>query len=128
MAKRIFLSFSFVERNLLNDLLQFFQPNGGPIQATPTYMKTDLSAYGEERIKQAIREQMQGCVGLLVLVGEEAHNSWWIQYEAGVANELQIPKYGIRHPTRQGGFPNAHRGMAEIPWDRTALATVINTL
>jgi hypothetical protein len=98
------------------------------VEATPTFMKQDLSASGEERIKAAIREQITGCAALLVLVGDEAHNSRWIQYEAGVANELHIPKFGMRHPSRRGGFPNAHLGMKEIEWSRTELAEVVTGL
>lgn len=128
MAKRVFLSFSFAEIGLLKDLLQFFQTHGGPVQATPAFMTEDLSSFGEERIKTGIREQMEGCVGLVILVGDQAHNSRWIQYEAGVANELRIPKFGIRHPSRRGGFPNAHRGMTEIEWSREELAGVVASL
>jgi hypothetical protein len=128
LAKRIFLSFSFVDKGLLNDLLQFFQMKGGPVQATPAYMKTDFGDAGAERIKQAIREQMQGCVGVLLLVGDEAHNSRWIQYELGVANELQIPKFRLQHPTRSGGPPNAHSGTREIPWSPKEVAAVLNPL
>jgi hypothetical protein len=128
MAKRIFLSFSFVDKGLLNDLLQFFQPQGGPVMATPTYMRSDLGDAGAERITQAIREQMQGCSGELLLVGDEVHNSRWIQYELGVANELKIPKFRVRHPTRSGGAPNAHAGMQEIPWSPKEVATILNSL
>jgi hypothetical protein len=128
MAKRIFLSFSFVDKGLLNDLLLFFQPQGGPVMATPTYMRTDFGNAGAERIKQVIREQMQGCAGVLLLVGDEAHNSRWIQYEMGVANELEIPKFGLRHPTRSGGAPNAHSGMREISWKPGEVAAVLNAL
>jgi hypothetical protein len=128
MAKRIFLSFSFVDKGLLNDLLQFFQTKGGPVEATPAYMKNDLGDAGAERIKQAIREQMHGCVGVLLLVGDEAHNSRWIQYELGVANELQIPKFRLQHPTRGGGPPNAHSGMREISWSAKEVAAVVNPL
>lgn len=128
MAKRIFLSFSFVDRGLLNDLLRFFQPHGGPVMATPTYMVSDISEGGPERISQAIREQMQGCVGVLLLVGDEAHNSRWIQYEMGVANELRIRKFRVQHPTRTGGAPVAHAGMHEIPWSPQEVAAVLNPL
>ncbi|HEX6041068.1 TIR domain-containing protein [Longimicrobium sp.] len=128
MAKRIFLSHSFVDRALLNDLLQFFQARGGPVMATPTYMRTDLGEAGPERIRQAIREQMQGCAGVLLLVGDEAHNSRWIQYEMGVANELRIPKYRLQHPARTGGPPVAHAGMHEIPWSPREVAAVLNPL
>ena len=83
MAKRIFPSFSFVDRGLLNDLRRFFQAYGGPVEATPTLMETDFADAGPERIEQAIREQMRGCAGVLLLVGDEAHNSKWVGYEMG---------------------------------------------
>jgi hypothetical protein len=71
---------------------------------------------------------MEGCVGLFVLVGDQVHNSPWIQWEAGVANELQIPKFGIRHPSAHGGFPVAHVGMREIEWDGNQIAKVVAEL
>jgi hypothetical protein len=128
MKKRVFISFRFKEKGLRNDLLQFFQANGGPVQATPTYMTQDLSSLGEDHIKDVIRQQMEGCAGLLVLVGDDVHNSSWIQWEGGVANELGVPKFGIRHPAAHGGFPNAHRGMREIDWDGEELARAVAEL
>jgi hypothetical protein len=128
MDKRVFLSFRFTEKGWLNDLLQFFQENGGPVQAKFEYMKEDLSSLGEEHIERVIREQMDGCVALVVLVGDDVHNSPWIRWEGGVANELRIPKFGIRHPAAHGGFPNAHSGMKEIDWDPDELARVIAEL
>jgi hypothetical protein len=128
MAKRVFISFRWAEKGWRNDLLQFFQENGGPIQASPAYMTQDLSGWEEEQIKAAIRQQMKDCVVLLVLVGDDVHNSPWIEWEGGVANELKIPKFGTRHPDARGGFPNAHRGMREIDWDGDALARAIADL
>ena len=125
MAKRVFISFSFAERGLRNDLLQFFQEHGGLVQASPAFMTQDRSAEGEARIKEGIREIMEGCSGLIVLAGEQAHNSRWIEYEIGVAAGLRIPHVGVRHPDRQGGFPNTYRGMKEVQWDRKELAQVV---
>jgi hypothetical protein len=128
MAKRVFISFRFHELNLRDNLLQFFQEYGGPIQATPAYMKQDIPGEGEERIKkikQAIRAQMDGCVGVLAVAGEDAHSSFWMNYEGGVANEFQIPKAGVHHPNHRGGFPNAHVGMKEVEWNGPKLAELV---
>lgn len=127
MAKRVFISFRFHEIGHRNDLLQFFQENGGPIEAKPAYMKQDVPGEGEERnkrIKELIREQMEGCVGCLMLAGD-AQNSFWMQYEGGVANEFGIPKAGVRHPAKPGGLPNAHAGMREVNWNGTELAELV---
>ena len=128
MAKRVFVSFRYADKDLRNDLLQFFQEHGGPVQATPAVMRTDVGDQGDERVKQVIREQLQGCVAVLAVVGDTVHNSRWIEYELGVANEFGIPKFQIRHPKATGGPPNAHAGMREIEWKRDAVAAVINPL
>jgi hypothetical protein len=125
MAKRVFISSSFAERDLLNNLLGFFQENDGPVQATPAYMTQDRRAEGDARIKEGIREIMKGCSGLIVLVGEQAHNSKWIEYEVGVAASMQIPHVGVRHSARHGGFPNTYVGMQEVPWHGPELARVV---
>jgi hypothetical protein len=88
-------------------------------------MTENLSGAGEERIKQKIREQMKGCAGLLVVASGDSHNSRWMEYEGGVANEFGIPKADVRHPHRPGGPPNAHRGMQEVEWDGAKLAALV---
>ena len=128
MAKRVFISFRFREIGLLNDLLQFFQENGGPVQATPAYMKEDLGHLGEDQIAEKIRQQMTGCRGMLVLAGDTAHSSPWMRWEGGVANEIHLRKFGIRHPNAAGAFSTAHAGMQEMEWSPAALAKLIEEL
>ncbi|HEX8360284.1 MAG TPA: TIR domain-containing protein [Longimicrobium sp.] len=123
MAKRIFISYSFRDAGLRNDLVRFFKDH--LIEATPTFIDDDISGAGDEGIKARIRAQMKECAGLLVLAGEKAHNSPWIQYEAGVANEFGIRKAAVRHPARSGGLPNAHVGMPEVAWDAKQLAQLV---
>lgn len=125
MAKRVFLSYRFKEIGLLNNLLQFFQSEGGPIQATPTYATEEEVLRDEKAIKEAIHRRMEGCAGLLVLVADDTHNSRWINYEGGVANELKIPKAAVRHPSGHGALPNAHRGMQEVEWNGKKLAELV---
>jgi hypothetical protein len=127
MAKRVFISFRFHEIGRRNDLLQFFQANGGPIEATPAYMKQAVPGEGEERdqrVKDLIREQMEGCAGCLFLAGD-ARDSFWMNYEGGVANQLGIPKAGVRHPDNPGALPKAHSGMQEVEWDPAKLAALV---
>jgi hypothetical protein len=41
---------------------------------------------------------------------------------------MEIPKFGMRHPAADGGFPNAHLGMKKIDWDGDELARIIAEL
>jgi hypothetical protein len=125
MAKNVFISFNFKEKGFKNDLYGLFQANGGRIQATPVIVTEDVSAQGEEAIRAVIRQRMTGCAGLVVVVGNDAHNSPWIAYELGMANELGIPKIAVRHPAATGGPPNAHRGMTQVEWSSQQLVDAI---
>ena len=125
MSKRIFISFNYSERNYRDNLLGLFQANDGPVQATPVYVKQDVAAQGDDAVKAEIRRCMDGCRGLLVVVGDVAHNSPWIDHELGKANELKIPKAAVLHPDASGGLPTNHKGMAVAPWNRDAIAKLV---
>ena len=122
MSKRIFVSFNFKNIDFRNDLAAFFQPLGGPVQATPNWVRNDVSRQGSEEIQREIRRAMEGCRGLVVVVGDDVHNSPWIRYELGLANGLHLPKVAIRHPRASGGLPPQHGGMTLLPWDPHRLA------
>lgn len=125
MSKRIFVSFNYAERAFANDVRVFFQKLGGPVQATPVFVEKDVSAGGEPAIKEEIRRHVTGCRGLLVVVGDDAHNSPWMNYEVGLATSQKIPVAYVRHPRATGGPPNAQRGMPELTWDPKTIATAI---
>lgn len=125
MAKRIFISFNYTERGWRNDLLALFQAYGGPVQATPVYVSDDVAAQGDAAVKAEIKRCMDGCKGLLVVVGNDAHNSPWIDYELNLANGWKIPKAAIRHPAASGGLPNHHKTMTVAPWNPMAIARLV---
>ena len=127
MSKRIFISFNYAERNYQNNLLGLFQANGGPVEATPVYVEKDVTAKGDEAVKAEIERCMEGCRGLLVAVGNIAHNSRWIDHELGKANQLRIPKAAVRHPDASGGIPNNHKGMMVLKWDTEAIARLVES-
>ena len=123
MEKRVFLSFAYAEQAHLNDLLAFFTPNGGPVQAQPVLLDRDVSSGGDAAIRNAILEKMQGCVGVLALVGEVAHSKPWAETELRLARELGIPFVGIRHPSAtRGGPPAPFQSLAFLDWDRERVA------
>jgi len=125
MAKKVFLSFNFKEKNYLNDARNLFAPYLGTLEATPIFVERDVSENGPKAIEQEIQRVMGPCVGLIVVVGDVAHNSPWIDYELGYANSAKIPKIAVRHPNATGGVPNNHRGMTVLEWNSSELAAAI---
>ena len=131
MAKRIFISFNFHERNFRDNLTRFFQEFGGPVQATPVFVERDVTVPGRSKeendkaIEAEIRRLMQGCRGLIAVVGRDAHNSPWIDHELREADRLKIPKIAVKHPTFGGGVPNAHKYIKVVEWDPAAIARIV---
>ncbi|WP_434300349.1 TIR domain-containing protein [Corallococcus exiguus] len=125
MAKRVFISFNFQEKGYQNDMRNLFAGLGGRVEATPTVVENDASAGGPSAIKAEIQRIMGPCRGLIVVVGDVAHNSPWIDYELGYANSQGIPKIGVRHPNATGGVPNNHRGMKVVEWNSQELIDTV---
>jgi hypothetical protein len=125
MAKRVFISFNFKEKGYLNDLRNQFASLGGRVEATPTFVERDVSAEGVAAIREEIQRVMGPCKGLIVVVGDVAHNSPWIDYELGYANSHQIPKIAVQHPNATGGLPNNHRGMKVVGWNSQELIDTV---
>jgi len=125
MAKKIFISFNYNQRGYKNDMLRLFAAYGGWLEATPVTVENDVSLGGDVAIKAEIKRVMAPCCGVIALVGTDAHNSPWIDYEMGCANSQQIPKVSVRHPQSTGGLPNNHRGMRVVEWNSQELADIV---
>lgn len=125
MPKNIFLSFSYKDKNYRDNLRDQFQAHGGPIQATPLFVTEDVSSQGEQAIKNLIRQHMARASGLLVVLGEDVHNSPWIAFEVQCAKDRSIPIAVVRHPQATGGVPNRYPELKPIAWDPKALAELV---
>lgn len=125
MAKRVFISFNFKEQNYRNDVRNLFAGFGGRIEATPTFVERDVSSGGLSAIRAEIQQVMGPCKGLIVVVGDVAHNSPWIDYELGFANSQMIPKIAVKHPNATGGVPNNHHGMRVVGWNSQELIDTV---
>ena len=121
MAKKIFLSFRYTDSDLRNDLEGLFQARQGPIEATPVYCKRSADATTEAAIRKDIQASLEGCRGVLVVPGDDAHSSKWIKYEVNVARSAQLPCAVVRHPQSKGGVPPDLRSLPELAWDPHAI-------
>jgi hypothetical protein len=125
MSKSIFLSFSYKNTDLRNDLRSLFAAWGGPVEATPVYVDEDVRPGGENAIKTKIIEVMENCRGLILVVGPDVHNSRWIDWEVDAAVRRGIPLIAVRHPKATGGLPNRFTGVSEIEWKPRLIAEAV---
>lgn len=125
MSKKVFLSFSHKNLDFRNDLRSLFAEWDGPVQATPVYVTEDVRAQGDAAVRREIQSIMQGCRGLLLVIGPDVHNSEWIDFEIGLADSLGMQRAAVRHTRASGGLPNRFPRMLELEWDPAAIARTV---
>lgn len=129
MAKKVFISFKYGEQPWQNDLLQFFQKWGGKAQATPVYLAEGIPLGStESQIRAAIIAKMKDCRGLLVVIGNKAQASPWVNYEVQVASSAGLPSAGTRHPQASGALPMSFPNLKMLLWDSQDIASWIESL
>ena len=134
MGKNVFLSYRYSDAKLKGDLVARFQAKGGPIEATPVSLDELILREGPDRaehqrkIEAEIDRLMDRCVGLIVVAGNDSHNSPWQMYEIGRATgHRKIPAIAVRHPEATGGLPNSARGLKLFDWDFHAIAAEVRS-
>jgi len=121
MAKKVFLSFRYADADLRNDLEGLFQSRGGKIEGTPVYCPRDPNAKTESEIRASVLSSMEGCRGLLMVPGDDAHSAGWIRYEVSVAESRGVPCAVVEHPASKGVRPE-HRHLPKLRWDAQTIA------
>ena len=102
---RIFVSFRESDksyREAFEGLLQ--NPNTNFYHA-PISARKDYRPLGSEATRKYLNRLIKGCSALACLIGENTHNSPWIEHELDVASSLKIGIAAIRIPDTRGGAP-----------------------
>ncbi|HEX2206780.1 MAG TPA: TIR domain-containing protein [Longimicrobium sp.] len=134
MRRHIFISYRFKDRNIAHNVETFFQTQGGTCDGKPKYVEQNLSSEDSGVIEAEIRRVMDQCMGVLLVVGDDNHNSTWIDYEVAHADGSRLPIVAVRLPGYTGGVPQRVQNRVraqEIPfvaWEQTALCTALNKM
>jgi hypothetical protein len=87
----------------------------------------DVSTGGDAEIQREIQSVMTPCSGMVVVIGDDTHNSPWINYEVGYATSQRIPTVAVQHPQSRGVPPNNYRGMKVVGWNSQELADIVQS-
>lgn len=130
MNKKIFVSYNFKDREPAHNVRPFFNRQGGRCQGEPVYVENDVSAQGEAAIREEILRILEPCVGVLFVVGDDSHNSPWIDWEAKMAIRRGLPMVAVQLPNKTGGMPNRLKDL-EVPfvaWGQETLCDALNRI
>lgn len=128
MANRIFVSYNFNDREISRSIKGFTQSHGGPVRGNFIFVENDVSAYGDTAIDKEIKEVMSGCDSAFFVIGNNNHNSPWINREAALAISKGLKIVVSSFPNTNGGVPSALRSLpyTEVNWTPSNIANELN--
>jgi len=128
VANRIFVSYNFNDREIGRSIKNFTQSYGGPVRGNFIFVENDVSAYGDDAIDDEIKSVMSGCDSAFFVVGNDNHNSPWINREAVLAMSKGLKIVVSSFPNANGGVPNQLRQIphTEVKWQPSNIAKELN--
>src|SRR4051812_11022851 len=96
MSRGVFISYNFKNRELAHTLKNYFQDLGGPCEGKPLYVTNDVSEDGDAAIDREIRSVMDQCAAAIFVIGDDNHNSPWIEREAKIASSRNLAIVAVR--------------------------------
>lgn len=106
MMLRVFISYNFKDRQLAHGIRQLFDLPDGESIGTPVFVSKDVSMDGETAIDHEIRTTMETCQCALFVIGNNVHNSPWINREAQLAISRGLGLVAVRLPGTTGALPH----------------------
>lgn len=134
MSRKIFISYRFSDREIAHTVTNFFQPQGGNCDGKPAFVTNDVSSDGEKAIDEEIKRVMTGCIAVLFVVGDNNHNSTWIDREVELAVSYGLSPAAVQLPGTTGGPPNRlkeafkEKPVRVVDWTKEALCEVLNAI
>ena len=113
----MFISYREINRAHRDGFIGMMENPNNSFSYTPEYSEEDIRYKGEQAVKNYIKEKMGLCNLVICLIGNDSHNSPWIDYEMDVAISQQKPIIPVRIPNTSGGLPPKIRYLPIIEWD-----------
>ncbi|MGF1805502.1 TIR domain-containing protein [Aliivibrio sifiae] len=125
--KKIFVSYNFNDKKISHSVKGMSKDSNGPVNGRFVFVEGDVAFNGSDAIDLKIRNTMQNCNVALFLIGNNNHNSPWIEREVELATSKGFPILVMRLPNANGGIPHSlrNRSYKECSWGANNLANLI---
>ncbi|MBA7578101.1 hypothetical protein ES708_19957 [subsurface metagenome] len=126
----IFISYRETERDYREGFEGTLQNPNSELRGIPISSRNDVRAKGERAVKNYIKEKIDESNLMICLIGNDSHNSNWIDYELDVATSKQIPIIGVRIEGTSGAGPNLFikRELPILDWNTSIIAKKIEDI
>lgn len=129
MSRLVFVSYNFRhDRATARNVGQLFQSGGGTCDGRPVFVEHDVSGGGDAAIDREIRRVMAPCSAAIFVVGDDSHNSPWLEREAEIATSMNLRIAAVQASGTEGGAPKVlrDRGIEPYAWADPAMCTYLN--
>lgn len=126
--RRFFISFREIDCEYRDAFEGILQNSNSPLRGIPISSREDVRQEGEEVIRSYIIEMIDTSSVILCLIGNDSHNSRWIDYELNVATSKKKLIIGIRIPDTTGAGPELFikRKLPIIEWNTRRIQSTID--
>jgi len=126
MANNIFVSYNFTNREVAFTVKSFSQNCSQNVQGRFVFVEKNVSAEGKEAIDREILRTMKECNAALFIIGNDNHNSPWINREVEIAITKGLKTVVTQLPETNGGLPPMLKNYKLVNWTPKAIADEFN--
>ena len=128
MAKRIFVSYNFNDRQVTETVKHMIETHHDAIEGRMVFVENDVSYNGATAINWEIEQVMDKCDAALFVLGDNVRNSPWLAHEADQVKARNIPAIATCLP---GISEVTTESLHDLPctmvnWNTTELPTQLN--
>jgi MTH538 TIR-like domain (DUF1863) len=125
LMARVFISFDYEDIHSKKTVDNWKNQDIGTDIAFSSWDGKSESSKGEKFVKKRIREMINQCHKVLVLVGDDTHNRPWVDYEIAYAKSQKIEVIWTQLPGTTGAPPREIRNIKPIPFDMKSIREAI---
>jgi len=113
----VFISYRWGDRDYANGLDGFLNNPNNTYRHVTIRERDDNRNKGEVTVKNYLKGLIGNCNAIICLIGNNTHNSNWVQYELEVANSQNKKIIPVRIPNTSGGVPDIIRNKIILRWN-----------
>ncbi|NQZ11253.1 MAG: toll/interleukin-1 receptor domain-containing protein [Algicola sp.] len=128
MAKNIFVSYDFNDREVAQVVKNMVMQHKNDIDGYLTFVENDVSYNGPTAVNWEVEHTMENCDAALFVLGDQHHNSPWLNVEAQHAAGKHIPIMVTCLPGEDSAIPQSlvNENCTKHNWESGDLYTRMN--
>lgn len=123
--KSIFASYKYEDKEYKDKIEQWALEGLLGFNVRITGESKDVRQGGQSAIRGHIHPMIEGATCMILIVGQDTHNSSGVDYELRNATSARKPIIAVRVPGTSGALPHLASGVREVAFEPGAISRAI---